>query len=140
MTYDTNKSNQRARKAAALQSIPSAKSGDSLDEYPFASTMQDRKGSSVMEVLATQQAIQGGIIGGAVTANKMETGDRFQVIPAPDKDKNPGNEPVPNPTLQPQKPGFWDFVKVVGVIMTQVLDLRNIKVPAPAPTPCYCQD
>jgi hypothetical protein len=69
-----------ANRRAALASHRPAKSGFSLDEYPFASTYQGGAGAQVREVPETEQDMQGGKMSTFYQKNKLQDGDEFNVV------------------------------------------------------------
>jgi RHS repeat-associated protein len=78
-----NATTARPNRAAAIRGLPSAGSGLSWDEYPFASTYQGGTGASVMAVPIGEQWIQGGVIGGSYIVQRITDGDRFWVVVIP---------------------------------------------------------
>ena len=56
----TNKKMIDRKRRQALKDTPKANPGNSLDEYPFASTQQGGSGAKVAEVPVTEQNRQGG--------------------------------------------------------------------------------
>ena len=99
ITYDSDRVAARSRRAQAqttsgLSRIPE----QHLDEYPYASTKEGGAGAAVNSVPAKENMQHGGYLGGLVVANKMETGDKFNIILIPSA-KEP--EPVPDPILIP---------------------------------------
>jgi RHS repeat-associated protein len=55
----------------------------SWDEYPFASSVQGGLGASVQRVLLRENLIQGGIIGGSYTLERISVGDDYVVVVIP---------------------------------------------------------
>ncbi|WP_424183866.1 NucA/NucB deoxyribonuclease domain-containing protein [Actinokineospora sp. G85] len=52
----------------------------SCDEYPFASTMEGGAAASTQGVPGREQKIQGGVVNGTYTKNKMQPGAEFLVV------------------------------------------------------------
>lgn len=52
----------------------------SCDEYPFASTAEGGVGASTQAVPGSEQLIQGGVVNGTYSKNKMKPGDEFLVV------------------------------------------------------------
>jgi len=67
----------------AIAGHPPAGLGDSLDEYPFASSAQGGFGAVVAPVPAIQNSIQGGIIGGCYKIENITVGTPYIVIVTP---------------------------------------------------------
>lgn len=68
---------------AALRGQPRPPPGFSLDEFPFASTLQGGAGARVAPVPVGEQAIQGGSLSSFFQANKIGQGGPFIVIVVP---------------------------------------------------------
>jgi RHS repeat-associated protein len=101
LLLDYEPTGKAARRRAALKGHAPAKAGNSLDEYPFASTKQGGAGASVKEVSVSEQQIQAEILGSAVLSNKMIPGDKFLVIPLPDFEKNKQSQTSPSTASEP---------------------------------------
>jgi RHS repeat-associated protein len=108
LTYDANKNNQKKRREEALRGHRNSikpGSGLSLDEYPFASTMEGGKNSSVRAVPVHEQQIQGSEIGGfsgVIRLYGLQTGDKILVIPVPkEKTQAPSTQPLSVPNFSP---------------------------------------
>ena len=69
-----------ANRRAALANHKPAKSGFSLDEYPFASTYQGGAGAEVAEVPSVEQGRQGNLMKTFYQNNKLQDGDWFDVL------------------------------------------------------------
>lgn len=69
-----------ANRRAALADHRPAKSGFSLDEYPFASTYQGGAGAEVMEVPENEQDKQGGKMSSFYQKYKLQDADEFDVM------------------------------------------------------------
>jgi len=109
LTYDSDRKNQAKRRREALKNYRgTAEKGESLDEYPYASTMEGGANASVLPVPNEEQSIQGGQLGGLVTSKKMKTGDQIFVIPVPS-----GQEP--------QKVPEEDFTPIIINILENLL-------------------
>lgn len=67
----------------ALRGLKPAGIGKSLDEYPFASSLQGGRGSRVTPVPIIQNLIQGGIISVSYRLEKINIGDDFWVVVIP---------------------------------------------------------
>jgi RHS repeat-associated protein len=94
ITYDQSKQNADKRRGEALKGQTPAAKGNSLDEYPLATTKEGGKNASVQEVPLKEQLVQGGIVSSTAKAAGMQTGDMFLVTPVPDPD-DPANKNVP---------------------------------------------
>ncbi len=70
-------------RAAAIKGISSAGPGYSLDEYPFASSIQGGVGASVAAVPFWENCVQGGIIGACYTIEKITPGTPYYVVVTP---------------------------------------------------------
>jgi RHS repeat-associated protein len=70
-------------RAAAIKGIPSAGPGYSLDEYPFASSIQGGAGASVAAVPFWENCVQGGIIGACYKIEKITPGTPYYVVVTP---------------------------------------------------------
>lgn len=68
-----------ANRRAALRGVPPAPPGQSLDEYPFASTAQGGEGAYVSAVPEGEQNYQGGVLSRFYTQNGINPGDSFNV-------------------------------------------------------------
>lgn len=73
----------RANRSAALRGQPKPPSTHSLDEYPFASSMQGGAGARVAPVPRIEQNIQGGIMSNFYREHGIQQGDRFRVVVEP---------------------------------------------------------
>jgi hypothetical protein len=69
--------------AMAAAGVPPAGPGKSLDEYPFASSAQGGAGASVVPVPSLENSIQGGIIGGCYTVERINVGTWYYVVVTP---------------------------------------------------------
>lgn len=69
----------RANRREALRGHDRAPAGQSLDEYPFASSAQGGSGSTVRPVPKSEQNHQGGILSSFYQRHKIQDGDRFNV-------------------------------------------------------------
>ncbi|WP_291913299.1 NucA/NucB deoxyribonuclease domain-containing protein [Chitinophaga sp. CB10] len=80
LTYERNKVNKNTRRRDALSLYDKNKnnrrptSTESLDEYPFPSTVEGGEKSHVVPFPKSEQQIQAGGLGGLVTANDLKTG------------------------------------------------------------------
>jgi hypothetical protein len=54
--------------------------GLSVDEYPFACTMQGGSGAWIGHVPPGEQLIQGGVISSFLQRNGLQAGDTFHVV------------------------------------------------------------
>ncbi len=63
----------------ALRDVPAAPDGQSLDEYPFASTAEGGSGSVVRPVPRGEQNYQGGKLSSFYRDNGVKPGDQFNV-------------------------------------------------------------
>lgn len=72
-----------ANRDAALEGIPKAPKGQSLDEYPFASTAEGGSGSVVRPVPRGEQNYQGGKLSSFYRDNGVNPGDQFHVAFGP---------------------------------------------------------
>lgn len=70
-------------RAKSLAGYAAAGSGLSLDEYPFASSIQGGAGASVVPVPFWQNCVQVGIIGACYRIEKIEPGTPFFVVITP---------------------------------------------------------
>jgi hypothetical protein len=68
-----------ANRRAALRGQPPAPAGQSLDEYPFASSAEGGAGSHVMAVPRAEQNYQGGVLSAFYQKHKIQPGDQFDV-------------------------------------------------------------
>lgn len=73
----------RANRRDALRGQPSPALNHSLDEYPFASSIQGGAGSRVSAVPVTEQNIQGGLLSSFYQTNNIRAGDPFRVLVVP---------------------------------------------------------
>jgi hypothetical protein len=73
----------RANRADALSGLQELDPSLSLDEYPFASTMQGGAGARVASVPRIEQNIQGGQLSSFYQSNGIGHGDPFRVIVVP---------------------------------------------------------
>jgi hypothetical protein len=110
LTYDSDKKNQAKRRAEALKYYKGTaeKGKESLDEYPYASTMEGGAGASVLPVPIGEQSTQGGQIGGLIVGKKMQTGDQFFVVPVPKEQ-------------EPQKVPQEDFTPIIIRVLQNLL-------------------
>lgn len=71
-----------ANRAAALEAVEGVQfpAGSSVDEYPFASVVEGGEGSWLGQVPMSEQRIQGGVINGFFSKNKLPVGGRFRVV------------------------------------------------------------
>ena len=69
-----------ANRRAALRGQSRAPVGLSLDEYPFASSVEGGAGSTVRAVPVGEQCYQGGVLSGFYKANGVKPGDVFDVV------------------------------------------------------------
>ncbi len=69
----------KANRRAALKGTPKAKKGQSLDEYPFASSKEGGAGANVKSVPVKEQSIQGGTMSSFYQKNNIQDGDKFIV-------------------------------------------------------------
>lgn len=65
--------------ARALRGREPAQTGFSLDEYPFASTVEGGAGSTVRAVPVAEQNYQGGVLSSFYQHKGVNVGDRFRV-------------------------------------------------------------
>ncbi len=79
LTREADKSAIKANRKAALNEIDKAKKGNSLDEYPFASSKEGGVGSNVKSVPKGEQNIQGGTMSSFYQNNNIADGDKFIV-------------------------------------------------------------
>jgi hypothetical protein len=75
----TSKIARRANRRDALAGHTPAPAGQSLDEYPFASSSQGGAGARVAPVPAAEQNYQGGVLGSFYQNNGILDGDPFNV-------------------------------------------------------------
>ncbi|MDR7380953.1 polymorphic toxin-type HINT domain-containing protein [Promicromonospora iranensis] len=68
-----------ANRRAALRGQPPAPAGQSLDEYPFASSAEGGAGSHVMAVPRAEQNYQGGVLSAFYQKHNIQPGDQFDV-------------------------------------------------------------
>ena len=68
-----------ANRRAALRGREPAQTGFSLDEYPFASTVEGGAGSTVRAVPVAEQNYQGGVLSSFYQHKGVNVGDRFRV-------------------------------------------------------------
>jgi len=101
LTYERDAVNKKDRRTGALKEynkgngrLPTA--SESLDEYPYASTMEGGADSHVAPVPIEEQQKQAGDLGGLITANKLKTGDKIFVIPISDGEKKRAPATQPN--------------------------------------------
>ncbi|QCV96302.1 NucA/NucB deoxyribonuclease domain-containing protein [Acidipropionibacterium acidipropionici] len=73
------KTQARANRREALRGQPRAPAGQSLDEYPFASSAQGGSGSTVHSVPVAEQNYQGGVLSRFFQNNSVNPGDKFNV-------------------------------------------------------------
>ena len=73
------KSEIRRNRREALANSDKAPAGESLDEYPFASTTQGGRGSRFERVLVSEQNRQGGTLSSFYQKNDIKDGDPFRV-------------------------------------------------------------
>lgn len=71
------------RRPQALLGYPKPPTGYSLDEYPYASTLEGGAGSRVMAVPIREQFRQGGQLNAFYSTNRMTAGQKFLVVPVP---------------------------------------------------------
>lgn len=79
LTREASKRQIRRNRRDALRGQQAAGPGQSLDEYPFASTKQGGSGACVAAVCAGEQSIQGGQISQFYQRNNINDGDSFNV-------------------------------------------------------------
>jgi hypothetical protein len=69
----------RRNRREALRGQKAAPAGQSLDEFPFASTHEGGAGSAVNPVLEAEQDYQGGVLSNFYKEHNIRDGDRFKV-------------------------------------------------------------
>ena len=80
LTRETSKSQIRANRRAALKNMEGIRNpGQSLDEYPFASSKEGGKGARVQAVPIQEQNIQGGKMSQFYQKNDLNNGDKYKV-------------------------------------------------------------
>jgi len=79
LTRETNKSQIRKNRREALKGEEAAKEGQSLDEFPFASTKEGGSGANVKGVPTKEQNVQGGKLSQFYQRNDIQNGDKFKV-------------------------------------------------------------
>lgn len=79
LTYDSDKSRQRMRRAQACGGVV-RKMPMSCDEYPFASSFEGGTGASTMVVPFTENSAQGRAMARCVSRFKMTTGTKYWVV------------------------------------------------------------
>lgn len=72
-----------ANRDAALDGVPKAPKGQSLDEYPFASSAEGGSGATVRPVPVGEQNYQGGKLSSFYRNNGVNPGDQFHVAFGP---------------------------------------------------------
>lgn len=127
LTYEKNSNNKKDRRKNALKEYgksdgPQPTSTQSLDEYPYASTMEGGAGSHVAPVPKTEQQTQAGDLGGLIVTNDLKTGDKILVIPISDGDKQTATATVSQPDTD-------------GISLMQLLQLLVQKFMPPIITP-----
>lgn len=75
----TDEATKRANRREALKGHPKAPQGQSLDEYPFASSAEGGAGAQVKAVPREEQNYQGGQLGGTLNKCKVGNGDPYNV-------------------------------------------------------------
>jgi hypothetical protein len=75
----SSKAARRANRRQALSGHPPAPAGQSLDEYPFASSTQGGAGAHVGPVPEAEQQYQGGVLSSFYQKNAIQEGDPFGV-------------------------------------------------------------
>ncbi len=79
LTREADKAAIKANRKAALNGVEPASPGNSLDEYPFASTKEGGLGANVKSVPVKEQSIQGGTMSSFYQNNNIKDGDKFIV-------------------------------------------------------------
>jgi RHS repeat-associated protein len=74
---------RNANRRAALRGQPRAPAGQSLDEYPFASSAQGGAGSTVRAVPKAEQDYQGGVLSSFYQRHGVNIGDDYNVLFGP---------------------------------------------------------
>lgn len=72
-----------ANRDAALDGVPKAPKGQSLDEYPFASTVEGGAGATVRPVPVSEQNYQGGKLSSFYRQHNIKPGDQINVAFGP---------------------------------------------------------
>lgn len=68
-----------ANRGAALRGQPKPPQGYSLDEYPFASSVEGGEGAFVRAVPVGEQNYQGGVLSRFYQLNDIQVGDKYGV-------------------------------------------------------------
>ncbi|MBR2262208.1 MAG: hypothetical protein IJ916_11000 [Paludibacteraceae bacterium] len=126
----------------AKPSQPSKKEFNNIDEYPYACTKEggagaytsnvpvlesEMLGANTMLVPESENKSHGGYIGSLIKANEMKTGDKFEIILIPDKEKKkvPESQPVLINVPVPQNnynPSFMDKMsEITGLTGTALI-------------------
>jgi len=83
LTRETNKKTIRKQRRSATKG-KKAKKGQSIDEYPFASTKEGGQGATTATVPIGEQSQQGGQLSSFYKKNNIKEGDKFKVVPVDD--------------------------------------------------------
>ena len=80
LTKEGSKSQIRANRRAALKDKQGLRNeGESLDEFPFASSKEGGTGARVQSVPVKEQSVQGGVMSQFFKNNNIKDGDKFKV-------------------------------------------------------------
>jgi RHS repeat-associated protein len=103
VTYDSDKKAAEQRSREAKKGHPPAKPGYNLHEFPPKMAKEGGTNAVVNEIPESENKSEGGVVGGIIRANNLQTGDKLLYEPIPDTDDPDNSVPAANVDQQ-QKP------------------------------------